>query len=393
MNTRQELYFLPPEKAFFQGALYECQEIEILTPTSEIWENDGILFRVLEGGGEIEINGYRERLVPGCYGMLLPYHICRFLPETRLVLSAMKVDLLLLFYSGGKMDGVQPSGRSVLRCPTEEQSEALGQIWEECAREQGVRVGIAAAMAHRLIRRLAFCVPSKEKAEYPLAFLMMEDLANHLKQDLSAEACAARLGCSAEALREEAQRLTECSWEDLTDHLRAVFMGQWVYNEEITFEGKLEELHYSSSTRFYHCFYSAWKIRYPAFAEWLFSRRYQNEYFDKDQRAYELLSFLQLHMLEETEKMKKAVQERFGMTARYADRLLRYKFGRSISAFLKKWRIQYAADLLVTTDRTLESISEECGFGSVQTLKRLFRRRFHKNPMDFRNENRKEYPQ
>ncbi|MBQ9593316.1 MAG: helix-turn-helix transcriptional regulator [Lachnospiraceae bacterium] len=364
-----------------------------MTPTPAIWENDGILFRINAGSGELEVNGLRETLRPGMYGLLLPYQICRFLPEETLVMEAMKVDLLLLLSAGLAIEEAKPYTRSSLRVPTDAEAEVLDDIWHSCEEEKGIRIGIAAALANRLIRRLALCAaPEESEREIPLSFRMMEDLAGHLKGDLRLEASAGRLGCSPEELKEEAWKLTECSWEDLTDHLRSVFMGLWVYNDEVTFEGKLADLHFSSSSRFYHSFYRAWSIRYPVFADWLFPQRYHNEYYDKDQRAFALLSFLEGHMLEDVEELRRRISEQFAMTPRYADRLLRYKFGASVSALLKRWRTRYAANLLVTTDRPLEEIALASGFGSVHTLKRQFFRRFRQSPVAYREKNRKEYP-
>lgn len=62
----------------------------------------------------------------------------------------------------------------------------------------------------------------------------------------------------------------------------------------------------------------------------------------------------------------------------------RHEVGDTPSAYLTHWRLALAADLLLDTDATLDSIAARVGYGSPFSLSAAFSRRFGVSPRAFR---------
>ena len=62
--------------------------------------------------------------------------------------------------------------------------------------------------------------------------------------------------------------------------------------------------------------------------------------------------------------------------------------GRHLSVVLKEHQITEAQRLLTTTDLALDDIAQRAGFGTVNTLFRLFRTRVGCTPMQYRKRSR-----
>jgi transcriptional regulator GlxA family with amidase domain len=54
------------------------------------------------------------------------------------------------------------------------------------------------------------------------------------------------------------------------------------------------------------------------------------------------------------------------------------------AAYVEGVRLERARMLLETTGAQLEEISRQCGFGTVETLRRAFARRLHVSPSEYR---------
>ena len=65
--------------------------------------------------------------------------------------------------------------------------------------------------------------------------------------------------------------------------------------------------------------------------------------------------------------------ERFYISKNYLTRIFREQFGMSIKTYLQVVRITQAKRLLRTTDKTIEEIGVECGFGSLYYFSRCFK--------------------
>lgn len=69
---------------------------------------------------------------------------------------------------------------------------------------------------------------------------------------------------------------------------------------------------------------------------------------------------------------------------RQLTRIFKAELGRTPHAYVESVRVERAANLLETTDDTLERVATVCGFGTVDTLIRAFRRRLATTPSEYR---------
>jgi AraC-like DNA-binding protein len=75
---------------------------------------------------------------------------------------------------------------------------------------------------------------------------------------------------------------------------------------------------------------------------------------------------------------RSALAERFGEV-----------MGEPIFAFLTRWRLQLAAEFLLTTPRSVQSIAKEAGYESAGAFSAAFKRKFGKPPTAWRRRRRK----
>ena len=63
--------------------------------------------------------------------------------------------------------------------------------------------------------------------------------------------------------------------------------------------------------------------------------------------------------------------------------------GEPIFAFLTRWRLQLAAEYLLTTERPIRSIAKEAGYESASAFAAAFGRKFGKPPSGWRRKSRR----
>ena len=66
--------------------------------------------------------------------------------------------------------------------------------------------------------------------------------------------------------------------------------------------------------------------------------------------------------------------------------MIKEKTGLSFPEYLEKLRIERAIELLSTSDRTINEISEQVGYGSDQSFRRALKRVTGKLPTDFKHQ-------
>jgi transcriptional regulator GlxA family with amidase domain len=79
-----------------------------------------------------------------------------------------------------------------------------------------------------------------------------------------------------------------------------------------------------------------------------------------------------------------ALAERVAMSPRHFTRVFRAEVGVTPATYVERQRVELARRLLETTDRSIEQIAGDAGFGTVETLQRAFRRGVHTTPRDYR---------
>lgn len=81
-----------------------------------------------------------------------------------------------------------------------------------------------------------------------------------------------------------------------------------------------------------------------------------------------------------------------GMSPTQLDRRMRKVYHLSTARFVRKARIQHAADLLARSDRPIAEIALDCGYGDQTALTRQFRATVGMPPAAFRDRARSESP-
>ena len=79
-----------------------------------------------------------------------------------------------------------------------------------------------------------------------------------------------------------------------------------------------------------------------------------------------------------------ALAARVAMSPRHFARVFREEIGVTPAQYVEDVRVELVRRLLETTDRSVEQIARDAGFGTVETLQRAFRRAVNITPTEYR---------
>jgi transcriptional regulator GlxA family with amidase domain len=79
-----------------------------------------------------------------------------------------------------------------------------------------------------------------------------------------------------------------------------------------------------------------------------------------------------------------ALAERVAMSPRHLARVFRDEIGVPPAQYVERQRVELARRLLETSDRSIEQIAGDAGFGTVETFQRSFRRAVRQTPGEYR---------
>ena len=79
-----------------------------------------------------------------------------------------------------------------------------------------------------------------------------------------------------------------------------------------------------------------------------------------------------------------ALAERACMSERNFARAFRREVGMTPAAYVEAVRVDRARMLLESSDSPVEAVAQQCGFGTVETMRRAFARRMNVSPSDYR---------
>ncbi len=86
----------------------------------------------------------------------------------------------------------------------------------------------------------------------------------------------------------------------------------------------------------------------------------------------------------------KPLAQEMQMTLREIEDKYQYLTGEPISEMRMRLRLKYACEQLENTDKKMEVIAEEAGFGSVRTFYRQFKAEYNMTPNVFRQVSKNE---
>jgi AraC-like DNA-binding protein len=80
------------------------------------------------------------------------------------------------------------------------------------------------------------------------------------------------------------------------------------------------------------------------------------------------------------------VAELLGYDADYLGRIYRKMYGCTLTEAIHRRRVREACKYLIDSDLSIEQIAERCGYSDPDYFRRVFRRRMHVSPSDYRKE-------
>ena len=101
----------------------------------------------------------------------------------------------------------------------------------------------------------------------------------------------------------------------------------------------------------------------------------------RDDRAVEILSFIQRHYIDATLDM---LADEFHLSKPYLSKYIKDKTGLTFQDFIKEERMKKAVTLLRETDQTVENIAITVGYDNVEHFNRLFKKSYGMTPMQYR---------
>ena len=82
--------------------------------------------------------------------------------------------------------------------------------------------------------------------------------------------------------------------------------------------------------------------------------------------------------------------DQLGVSANYLGKVFRESMNMSFGDYLRRVRLIYALNRMVSTNDTIQKIALECGFAAPSVFTREFRKYYGKSPTEFRSENKEE---
>lgn len=106
----------------------------------------------------------------------------------------------------------------------------------------------------------------------------------------------------------------------------------------------------------------------------------------KQKIVHEMYDFFSIHFCEQDE-IEKFISE-LPMDYGYLNRLFKMQYDRTMRAYILEQRLDYAAELLIKTDKKVVDVAYESGFNSVSGFYRSFKENLGISPTEYRKENR-----
>jgi AraC-like DNA-binding protein len=97
-----------------------------------------------------------------------------------------------------------------------------------------------------------------------------------------------------------------------------------------------------------------------------------------------IIEYIKNHF-NETNIYPGSVAKTMHVTERYAYKLIKDQTGKSISSYIESLRMDRAMELITSTNETISNIAQECGYQSVNTFYKVFKRYYELSPTQFRD--------
>lgn len=106
------------------------------------------------------------------------------------------------------------------------------------------------------------------------------------------------------------------------------------------------------------------------------------KYYDFDRHALD--KYLYTHAFDSSANIG-TLAEMMNISKRQVNNIINKKYGLTFTAKINEIRMEYAAVLLLSTDRSIEQILGECGFKNYNYFSKCFKKRFGTTPSKYRS--------
>ena len=105
-----------------------------------------------------------------------------------------------------------------------------------------------------------------------------------------------------------------------------------------------------------------------------------------DKKLNDLLQYINRNYMNDIRL--KDISSEMGYTQSYLSSIFTKSLGISFSKYLQNIRIAQACNQLTTTDKSVDEISEECGYNDIKFFRKLFKEKLKMSPTEFRKMSR-----
>lgn len=104
-----------------------------------------------------------------------------------------------------------------------------------------------------------------------------------------------------------------------------------------------------------------------------------------DKRLKEVIMYINQNFCENI--TLESISSMFYISKKYLSSMFSSEIGMNLTTYIRKLRLNYAVSLLMSTKMKCIDVSEACGFNSVQTFIRNFKKEYGVSPLEMRNKN------
>lgn len=380
----------------------------IEAPTAPLIHQEARFLYVCEGEGVIRIQGRDVALRPNTLLSILPWQITAVTEVTEplqyhlIIYNLHTLNRYIRAFSeedGSAVDWLTQLEREPALYCDEAQARRMQQLFLSLREEVGLESILGAAppkllgslaVINRLvelvilIERIRAETPAAE-APAPVGAPDMSELLRylycHTSEKLTLKGLSRIFYVSESSLSSYISSMTGLSFFDLLNEMRIGKTANYLLYTDLTLEQIASALGYVDASHISKVFSARVGMRINDYRK-TYRKVESICRIESDRRVYEAVEYICRSYHEPLSA--RTVAERFGYTAAELNRALMLQVEKNFEEFLNYTRINRAAELLLTTDRTVTYIAMEVGYANVKTFNRNFLRFKVMTPGDFR---------
>ncbi len=205
----------------------------------------------------------------------------------------------------------------------------------------------------------------------------------HLSEKLTLERLSRQFYMSRSSVRAYIYKMTGLSFPELLNEMRIAKSLNYLLYTDLTLENIADILGYVDSAHISKVFTYRMEHRISDYRK-TYQKVLRIINIEEKKLAYRLVEYISKNYREELSQTVCA--KRFGVTVEEMNKHLILQVECNFNEFLHRLRVNEACELLLLTDKPIEDIAIEVGYGTVRTFRRNFQNLRHVLPNEFRTE-------